>query len=266
MAQTFLITANTGIGAETARQLALRDKETQILFTALDEEKCASLVAELNDLGAVSTYFVGDLTDTDTAPKVVAACIARFGRIDGLFNVAGISGRRYGDGPAHECTEDGWSRTMETNVTTLYRMCRETLKAMRQQAPGPDGQRGVILNMASILAVSPEPDHFDTVAYAASKGAILAMTRTMAASYMRDKIRVNAIAPALVRTPMSARASEDLEILKFIKQKQPLIADMIPMEDVASACVYLLTSQSRSITGQVLAVDAGWSLASLKTC
>lgn len=266
MTRTFLITANTGIGAETARQLAIADKKTQIFFTGREEEQCASLAAELGALGAASTYSVGDLTDAETAPKVVAACIDRFGRIDGLFNVAGVSGRRFGDGPAHECTEGGWSLTMETNVTTLYRMCRETLKAMRQQAPNPDGQRGVILNMASILAISPEPDHFDTVAYAASKGAILAMTHTMAASYMKDKIRVNAIAPALVRTPMSARASEDVEILKFIKQKQPLIADMIPVEDVASACVYLLTSQSRSITGQVLAVDAGWSLASLKTC
>lgn len=261
MVRTFLITANTGIGAETARQLAIADKETQICFTGREEKQCASLAAELSALGAASTYLVGDLTDAETAPKVVAACIDRFGRIDGLFNVAGVSGRRFGDGPAHECTEDGWSLTMETNVTTVYRMCRETLKVMRQQALGPDGQRGAILNMASILAVSPEPDHFDTVAYAASKGAILAMTRTMAASYMRNKIRVNAIAPALVRTPMSARASEDLTILKFIKQKQPLIADILPVEDVASACVYLLTSPSRSITGQVLAVDAGWSLA-----
>ena len=261
MARTFLITANTGIGAETARQLAIADKETQIFFTGREEKHCASLAAELSALGATSTYLVGDLTDAETAPKVVAACIDRFGRIDSLFNVAGVSGRRFGDGPAHECTEDGWALTMETNVTTVYRMSRETLKVMRQQALGPDGQRGAILNMASILAVSPEPDHFDTVAYAASKGAILAMTRTMAASYMRNKIRVNAIAPALVRTPMSARASEDLTILKFIKQKQPLIADILPVEDVASACVYLLTSPSRSITGQVLAVDAGWSLA-----
>lgn len=261
MARTFLITANTGIGAETARQLAIADKETQVFFTGREEEQCVSLAAELGALGVTSSYLVGDLTDAGTAPKVVAACIDRFGRIDGLFNVAGVSGRRFGDGPAHECTEDGWSLTMETNVTTVYRMCRETLTVMRQQALSPDGQRGAILNMASILAISPEPDHFDTVAYAASKGAILAMTRTMAASYMRNKIRVNAIAPALVRTPMSARASEDLTILKFIKQKQPLIADILPVEDVASACVYLLTSPSRSITGQVLAVDAGWSLA-----
>jgi NAD(P)-dependent dehydrogenase (short-subunit alcohol dehydrogenase family) len=131
---------------------------------------------------------------------------------------------------------------------------------MLAQPPGGNGQRGVILNMASILGIHPEPKHFDTVAYAASKGAIIAFSRTMAASYAQARIRVNVIAPALVRTPMSARASEDPAILDFMKSKQPLVEDVIDAEDVASACVYLLTDASRAVTGQVLTVDAGWQL------
>jgi NAD(P)-dependent dehydrogenase (short-subunit alcohol dehydrogenase family) len=89
---------------------------------------------------------------------------------------------------------------------------------MLAQPMGSNGQRGVILNMASILAIDPEPKYFDTVAYAASKGAILAMTRSMAASYANQKIRVNAIAPSLAYTEMSSHALEKCEIVDFIRQ------------------------------------------------
>jgi NAD(P)-dependent dehydrogenase (short-subunit alcohol dehydrogenase family) len=232
----------------------------QLFVAARTEAKCQTLVRELQSLGATAEYMIGDLTDASFAPLLVAAVTSRFGRLDGVFNVAGISGRRYGDGPVHECTEEGWAITLNTNATTQYRVCREAVRVMLAQSPGDNGQRGVILNMASILAIHPEPKHFDTVAYAASKGAIIALSRTMAASYAHAKIRINVIAPALVRTPMSARASEDRGILDFMKSKQPLVEDVIAVEDVATACVYLLTDASRAVTGEVLTVDAGWQL------
>jgi NAD(P)-dependent dehydrogenase (short-subunit alcohol dehydrogenase family) len=131
---------------------------------------------------------------------------------------------------------------------------------MLTQNAAANGERGVVLNMASVLAVHPEPRHFEAVAYAASKGGVIAMTRTMAAFYADKKIRVNAIAPALVRTPMSARASEDVAILDFIRARQPLTEGLIPVDAVASSCAYLLTPESRAVTGQVISVDGGWSL------
>jgi NAD(P)-dependent dehydrogenase (short-subunit alcohol dehydrogenase family) len=261
--RTFLITAASGIGAETARMLvrsATCPKSLQIFLVALDEDECRKLAEELVSLGAVVQYRAGDLTDPDFAPEIVAGCASSFGRIDALFSVAGTSGRRFGDGPVHQCTEEGWGMTLNANVTTQYRMCREVVRLMLAQSIAANGQRGVILNMASILGIDPEPRYFDTAAYAASKGAIIAMSRSMAASYAKQKIRVNAIAPALVRTAMSTRASDNQEILEFMKTKQPLVENMIPVEDVAAACVYLLTDSSRAITGQVLVVDAGWSL------
>ena len=203
MAKTYLITAASGIGAETAKLLAQNpqdDEATQLFIAGRHEEKCVALARELRSLGAVAEYLVGDLTDAAAAPALVARCVSRFGRLDGVFNVAGISGKSYGDGPIHECTEEGWAVTLNTNATTQYRMCREAVRVMLSQAVGANGQRGVILNMASILGIDPEPKYFDTVGYAASKGAILAMSRAMAASYAGSKIRVNAIAPALVRT------------------------------------------------------------------
>jgi NAD(P)-dependent dehydrogenase (short-subunit alcohol dehydrogenase family) len=111
-------------------------------------------------LGAAVEYRSGDLTDPQFAPSLVAECVSRFGRLDGLFNVTGISGRRFGDGPVHECTEEAWVITIETNLTTQYRMCREAVRVMLKQPILEDGQRGVILNMSSILGVAPEPQHF----------------------------------------------------------------------------------------------------------
>jgi NAD(P)-dependent dehydrogenase (short-subunit alcohol dehydrogenase family) len=114
--------------------------------------------------------------------------------------------------------------------------------------------------MASVTAYSPEPRHFATHAYAASKGAAIALTHAMASYYAPQIIRVNALAPGLVRTPMSRRAQDDPAIVSYMKSKQPLAGDLVEPEDVARAAVFLLSNESRTITGQVLAVDAGWSV------
>jgi len=95
---------------------------------------------------------------------------------------------------------------------------------------------------------------FATHAYAASKGAIISMSRAMAAYYASHKIRVNVIAPALVRTPMSARAQSNEELLDFIAHKQPLSAGMLDAADIAGTALFLLGDQSRHMTGQVVSV------------
>jgi NAD(P)-dependent dehydrogenase (short-subunit alcohol dehydrogenase family) len=147
---------------------------------------------------------------------------------------------------------------MAVNVRTQYLMSRAALPVMLQQAPGGDGMRGSVLNMASVLAFSPEATHFASHAYAASKGAIVGMTRAMAAYYAPEKIRVNAIAPALVRTPMSERAQLNDEIMDYMKGKQPLVEGMQEADEVADAAVFLMSPRSRSMTGDVMTVDAGW--------
>ena len=257
--RTYLITASTGIGAETARQLAKLGH--RLFVVSRTPEHVVELRTELEGMGAEVDSLSGDLTDPTVAPDAVACCVERFGRLDGLYNVAGISARKYGDGPLHECTEEGWRTVFEVNVTSQYRMCREALRMMLDQEPlAENGQRGVILNMSSILGIHPEPTHFGAVGYAAGKGAINAMTKAAAARYAKDKIRLNAIAPALVQTPMSSRAVESSEVLDFVAGKQPLLGGVIPIADAAAASVFLLTDASRSITGEVIEVDAGWNL------
>ena len=204
--RTYLITASTGIGAETARQLARQGHN--LFIVSRTKENVRALLTDLQALGAKAGSHTGDLTNPRVGPAAVAKCVQQFGRLDGLYNVAGISARKFGDGPLHECTEAGWQTVINTNVTTQYRLGREALRVILAQKPHPEnGQRGVILNMASILGIHPEPKHFSAIGYAAGKGAIISMTKAAAAFYAAKRIRINAIAPALVHTPMSARAS-----------------------------------------------------------
>tara|TARA_R110002049_G_scaffold307720_2_gene509209 strand:+ start:38611 stop:39396 length:786 start_codon:yes stop_codon:yes gene_type:complete len=256
--KVYIITGSSGIAAETIR-LALV-KEAKVFYIGRDASRCKAFQEQLKKEKLYADYIVGDLVNPETAIQLVNACVEKYNRIDGLYNVAGISGRRFGDGPIHECTEEGWEITMTTNVTTQYRMCREVVNQMLKQAPDSDGLRGTILNMASILGVSPEPKFFSTIAYAAAKGAIISMSTSMASKYALDKIRVNVIAPGLALTRMSERASKDDFITNFMKQKQPLIEGVMDAKDVAEASIFLLSRQSKVITGEVLKVDAGWSI------
>jgi NAD(P)-dependent dehydrogenase (short-subunit alcohol dehydrogenase family) len=201
-----------------------------------------------------------DLTSPEAADEAVDHCVLHHGRLDGLFHVAGASGRRHGDGPLHECTSEGWRFTLDANLTTAFHIARAALRQMLRQDPGPDGRRGALLLMSSVLATSPEPRHFATHAYAAAKGAVISLGRAMAAYYAPHGIRVNVIAPGLVRTPMTQRAQADEEIVEWMRVKQPLAGDLLAPGDIARAALFLLGDESAHITGQVLGVDAGWSV------
>jgi NAD(P)-dependent dehydrogenase (short-subunit alcohol dehydrogenase family) len=208
----------------------------------------------------LSDYIVADLALAASAEKVLERCVSRFSRVDALFNVAGISGRKYGDGPVHECSDEGWDITLATNVTSMFMLSRALIGYWLAQPKSDGRDRGTILNMASVLAFSPESRHFSTHAYAASKGAIIALSKAMASYYAPFGIRVNAIAPGLVRTRMSLRAQEDDRIMDFMKTKQPICEGLIEPECVARAAIFLLSDDSSAITGDVLTVDAGWSV------
>lgn len=246
-----LITGSTGIGAATARLAA--SEGASVFVVSRDRESLSALAEEIG-----CGFHIADLTRAGEVARAIESCITRYHRIDALFNVAGISGRKFGDGPIHECSEEGWDVTMETNVKSMFLVCRAVVRQMLEQAVGENGLRGAILNMSSALAFAPEPKFFATHAYAASKSAIIGLTEAMAAYYAPSGLRVNAIAPALTRTPMSARAQQNPDLLEFIRTKQPLSEDLIEAEDVARAAIFLLSDDARNITGEVLSVDAGW--------
>lgn len=256
--QAIIVTGSTGMAAAAARRFTAEG--ARVFIASRTPEHCASLATEISAAGGEAAFRAADLTDETQVDAAIAAAVDRFGRLDGLFAVAGGSGRRFGDGPVHEMTLDGWRRTLDLNATTQFLVSRAVLRQMLDQAPSAAGSRGAILLMGSVLALRPVPELFATHAYAAAKGAIATLATTMAAYYARHAIRVNAVAPALVATPMSRRAAEDPATAAFARRKQPLAGGFLEPGEVAHAAVYLLSDESRHVTGQVLTIDGGWSV------
>jgi NAD(P)-dependent dehydrogenase (short-subunit alcohol dehydrogenase family) len=173
-----------------------------------------------------------------------------------LYHVAGGSGRASGDGPLDQISDEGWETTLRWNLTSLFYSNRAAAEQFLRQKSG-----GAVLNMSSVLAWSPSPKHFATHAYAAAKAAVIGLTRASAAYYAPHGIRFNVIAPALVDTPMAQRAVGNDETMLYVATKQPLDGGRVGTPaDLDAAVVYFLSDQSKFVTGQVLAVDGGWSV------
>src|SRR5204863_5820896 len=186
----------------------------RVVVAGRDPKNVAAAVKELGDAGS---GLAGDAIDPGTAVRAIEMAVSRFGGFHGLYHVAGGSGRKMGDGPLHELTDDGWRSTLDLNLNSLMFSNRAAVRQFLAQRTG-----GSILNMGSVLGWSPSPHYFATHAYAAAKAAIIGFSKSLAAHYAPKDIRVNVIAPGLVETPMARRAAGDEEILRFIKTKQPL--------------------------------------------
>jgi len=254
-----LVTGATGIAAAGARRFAAEG--AAVFVVSLDPGECEALAAGVAAAGGRCDWAQADLRDEAAAVAAVAAARAAFGRIDALFAVAGGSGRRAGDGPLHEVPLAGWEATFTLNGHPAFLALREALRVMLgQPRPSAGGTRGAAVLVSSVLAHSPSPGRFATHAYAAVKGAEAALARTTAAYYAPEGIRVNAVAPGLVATPMAARATDDPDIVAYAARKQPLVGGFLDPADIAEAALFLLSDESRGVTGQVLTVDGGWSV------
>jgi NAD(P)-dependent dehydrogenase (short-subunit alcohol dehydrogenase family) len=261
--RVILVTGSTGIAAAGARRFAAEG--ARVFVTSRTADHCARLVDELSNDGADAAFAAAELTDEDQVEAAIAEAVARFGRLDGLFAVAGGSGRRFGDGPLHEVTLDGWRQTLDLNLTSQFLVARAVVRQLLGQELTAAGTRGALLLVGSVLARHPVPALFATHAYATAKGALEALVTTTAAFYAPRLIRVNAVTPGLVATAMSARAAEDPVTTAFTARKQPLAGGFLLPDEVARAAVYLLSDEARHVTGQVLAVDGGWSVAGTST-
>ena len=250
-----LITGSTGMAEATALRAAREGAQVFVVSRTADH---ARALAER----VGGSWAVADLADETAVDAAVGAAHRTLGRIDGLFSVAGGSGRRFGDGPIHTLTADAWAATVDLNLRTQILTCARVIRAMREQPADDSGRRGSVLLMGSVTTTAPVPELFGTHAYAAAKGALTALMTSMAATYIGDGIRVNLVAPSLTATPMAARAASDAQILAYAARKQPLAGPMLDPDEVAKAAIYFLSDESRAVTGQVLAIDGGWSLVS----
>lgn len=241
----------TGLGLAAA--IRCNAEGASVLVVGRDEEK-TKLAREVIGPGCES--LIGDAATEGTAEKAIEAALSAFGRVDGLYHVAGGSGRRFGDGPLHDLTDEGWDKTLHWNLDSMMYSNRSAVRYfMKAEKPG------VILNMSSVLGYAPSPGHFATHAYAAAKSAVIGFSRSLAAYYAPHNIRVNVIAPGLVETPMSQRAFGDEQIMHYIRTKQPLRkGEPMKAADLSDTAVYLLSDRSAMVTGQVIAVDGGWTV------
>lgn len=204
----------------------------------------------------LKTILAGDATDSALAERAVEQAVSSFGRLDGVFHVAGGSGRRWGDGPLDSISDDAWRQTLDANLTSLFYTNRAVVRQLLKA-----GQGGSVVNISSVLSVSPSPGYFATHAYAAAKAAVIGLTKSCASYYAPDNIRFNAISPGLVKTPASQRAVQDPEIAAYIQRKQPLDGGRIGSpQDLDGAVVYFLSAESCFVTGQILSVDGGWGV------
>ena len=246
-----IIGGTAGMGLSAA--FACLEAGARVLVTGRNPHHVADAQARLGDDTLV---LQSDATDPASAANAIQTAVARFGPLHGLYHVAGGSGRSFGDGPLDQIADEAWAATVRLNLTSLFYSNRAATRQFLAQGTG-----GSVLNISSILANSPSPEFFATHAYAAAKSAVLGLTQSAAAYYASRNIRFNALMPALVETPMSQRAIGNDEIMRFIAKKQPLDGGRIgDVTDLDAAVVFFLSDQSRFVTGQMLAIDGGWSL------
>ena len=247
-----IIGGTSGLGLSAAQ--ALVRVGARVVVTGRSDDKVAQATTQLGAMN--SRGLAGNAADSSSIDEAVALAVRDFDRLDALYHVAGGSGRSQGDGKLHEVTDAGIDYTLGLNLKSLIYSNRAAVQQFLKQGDG-----GVILNMGSVLGVSPSPDFFASHVYAATKSAVIGFTKSIASFYAKDNIRANVIAPALVESPMSQRALGNDAIMDFVALKQPLDGGRIGCpQDLDEAAVFFLSEASRFVTGQWLAVDGGWTV------
>lgn len=231
--------AGSGIGRATA--LILAREGARIVVADINLEGCEETVAEIEENGGEAIVAELDVSDREQSKQVVADTLAAFGRVDILINNAGITQ----DALISKMTEAQWDTVISVNLKGPFNCTQAVVHAMLDQG------RGVIINAASVVGLYGNVGQAN---YAATKAGLLGMTKALAKELGKKGIRVNAVAPGFIMSPMTAEVPDS--ILKMMKEKTPLRKLGEP-RDVAYAYLFLSSDEARFITGAVLSVDGG---------
>jgi gluconate 5-dehydrogenase len=244
--KTAVVTGGSrGIGLQMA--MALGEMGAKVALTARKQHELDESRAELERAGIECHTIASDLAQFDTIPGVVSSVLERWGQIDVLVNNAGCNWAA----PAEDYPDEGWRKVMSLNIDAQFFLCREVGK--RTMLPRRSGK---IVNIASIAGLYGNPPEWgmQTMAYNTSKGALIAMTRALAAEWGPHNINVNAICPGFFPSKMTKVTLD--RIGTGVLALTPL-GRLGGEEDLKGGVVFLASEASRHITGQVLAVDGG---------
>jgi NAD(P)-dependent dehydrogenase (short-subunit alcohol dehydrogenase family) len=234
--------AASGMGAATAREFRAAGAKVIIV------DRNPSLAEQVGREIDADAIVIGDVSDSDFGRRAIDAAMSRHGRLDVLVNAAGIIVRA----DALGTTDDQWQRIMNVNVSGLFFMSRAAIAVMKQQ------RSGAIVNFGSIWG---EVGAAGVVAYCASKGAVHQITRAMALDHVKDGIRINAVCPGEVNTPMLAAERSGpvtAEVLRRLAETVPLGRLAEPVE-IARVVLFLASDAASYMTGATVNVDAGYT-------
>lgn len=239
--------AASGIGAATAARLVAEGAAV----TGIDLQ--APDAPDLGSAGGSFAAIAADVTDDAAVASAVDHAASVTGRLDGVFNAAGVAG----GGPVHLLTDEEWDRVIGINLTGTFRVCRQALRHMLEQEP-IDGERGAIVNVASIEGIEGTAGGG---AYNASKGGVVLLTKNMAIDYGRQGIRSNAVCPGFIDTPMMSAVMDmpGMEDIQASFIDEHALRRKGRAEEIASVATYLLTSDASFVTGHAMVVDGGYT-------
>ncbi|KAH7486875.1 hypothetical protein FOMA001_g4986 [Fusarium oxysporum f. sp. matthiolae] len=205
--------------------------------------------------GGQAIFVETDVTKTAAVEQLVSRAVIQFGRIDVLVNNAGISVEA-GKEPrrVHETPEDWWDLTLAVNLKSIFLVCKYVIAQMLKQDKSETGDRGWIINMSSIFGLV---GGYTNAAYAASKGGVTNLTRTIALDYARDGIHCNAICPGFTETAIFADTIKTRD-RDLIRSRHPLHGTGSP-QDLVGAAIFLASQEARWVTGVNLPVDGGYT-------
>lgn len=252
--QKALVTgANSGIGEGCARALAAAGADVAVNYVS-HPEAAEKIVADLRAMGRQAIALPGDVSDEAQVQAMFARMVAEFGTIHLLVNNAGLQA----DAPFAEMTLAQWNKVIGVNLTGQFLCAREAVREFLRRGvePKPGKSTGRIICISSVHEVIPWGGH---VNYAASKGGIMQLMKSMAQELAPKKIRVNSIGPGAIQTPINRSAWETPEALASLLTLVPDGRIGLP-EDIGRACVWLASDDSDYVTGQTLFVDGGMTL------